>query len=277
MHRNDYGDNTDGETTTTTVVLIPKRLIFTYKWKILERREPVHFYNNIQKTIAGYKSYWNTTSSSSDEVVVSFLDNTDCRNVIVRSAPYLLDHFEKEDKGSYRADICRLATLYEEGGYYFDVDMELIEPFVPPAHVDFATAVEGDSMLQTDSYFFQSFLATAPQHPIIEKALHVVRDYYEHERYSFVPSLAWMGPYTLKKAFDEYYRSYQSTRSSGEYAATRNVFLLKEVNLQEGIYDHLPRRKGRGCCCNYVVQDSERNRAYFYSRMVGAGWHCDFP
>lgn len=239
--------------------LIPKRLVFTYKWNLLERKEPGHLYDNVVHTVEGYKASW---KGFEPEVVM--LDNDDCRKIIDRAAPFLMEHFEKEEKGSYKADMCRLATLYESGGYYFDVDMELVEPFVAPLGVDFVTVVEGES-----TYFFQSFLATSPKHPVIERALHVVQEYYEKDRYSTWPQKTWMGPYTLKHAFDDCYR-----------AATErltNVYLLKELKLSPGVYDNLERRKGNGCCCNFVVQDQDQKQPYFYSRIVGSGGHCDFP
>jgi mannosyltransferase OCH1-like enzyme len=33
-----------------------------------------------------------------------------------------------ENFGFFKGDLCRLAALYKYGGYYFDIDLEVIEP-----------------------------------------------------------------------------------------------------------------------------------------------------
>ena len=253
---------------------IPRRLIFTYKWDILERHKPRHFYKNIQKTIQGYEDYWkqqdNNSSSptSSSPIVVSFLNDTTCETLIENVAPALLPHFQEEELGSYRSDICRLAALYRHGGYYFDIDMELVQPMVAPPTVSFLTVREANP----DGYFFQSFLATTPGHPVIHRALtSTLPEFYAHRRHDASAPHVWMGPYTLHQA---YYQQQQAMQND----TTTTSLLLSEVNLDDhprrSTYPTIPRRrKNHGCCCNYVIQHADT--VYFYSRMVGSGPHCE--
>ena len=42
----------------------------------------------------------------------------------------LKSHFLLESDGSFKSNICWTVALYLHGGYYFDVDMEVIEPIV---------------------------------------------------------------------------------------------------------------------------------------------------
>jgi Glycosyltransferase sugar-binding region containing DXD motif len=240
---------------------IPHRLIFTYKWNLLERQEPRHFYDNVLHTIRAYQAVW-----GENDCTIVFLDDESCRTVIDATAPMLRPYFDKEPKGSFRSDICRVVELYARGGYYFDIDMELIDqPFIMEDHADdskqastFGTAVEAGA-----GHFFQSFLISAPGNPILKLAFAKIQQFYDDRS---PRQYMHMGPYTLKAAYDELH---------GETNAT----LLQEVNLEDhsalSYYPNLQRRNGRGCCCNYVLL--YHNVPYFYSRMVGAGFHCDYP
>jgi len=56
------------------------------------------------------------------------LTDDDCCALLQRVEPKLVPHFDREKKGAYKADICRVAALFEEGGYYFDIDIRVITP-----------------------------------------------------------------------------------------------------------------------------------------------------
>jgi hypothetical protein len=45
-------------------------------------------------------------------------------------SPRLLEYFNKEKRGSWRSDICRVADLYLKGGYYMDNDMRAVRAIV---------------------------------------------------------------------------------------------------------------------------------------------------
>ena len=55
--------------------------------------------------------------------------------------------FDKERYGPYKSDICRLSTLYEGGGYYFDNDFEVSQDVRPllPSNISLSTVLELDS------------------------------------------------------------------------------------------------------------------------------------
>jgi hypothetical protein len=74
----------------------------------------------------------------------------------------------KKEKGMYKADICRVAELYLNGGYYFDVDLLAVHSVSPADSVRFAT-VRGQGWPKHG--FFQAFTARAPGHPILKKVL----------------------------------------------------------------------------------------------------------
>jgi mannosyltransferase OCH1-like enzyme len=95
-----------------------------------------------------------------------------------RTEPRLIKHFEKE-QGMYKADICRVAELYQNGGYYFDIDLLAVHPVSPAESVGFAT-VMGTGWPKHG--FFQAFTDGAPGHPILKKSLNALLEVYEGRR-----------------------------------------------------------------------------------------------
>jgi hypothetical protein len=145
---------------------IPHQLIFTFKYNLLERQEPLALYQNLQRTIQIYREGW-----GEPEAPVWFLNDTDCRSAIHAVKPELLTDFDFEPNGSWKADMCRIAALYLTGGYYFDVDMEVVEAFRPSRDTTFVTVEAGQT-------FFQSFLASDPKNRILGQALDEMLVYY---------------------------------------------------------------------------------------------------
>ncbi len=57
----------------------------------------------------------------------TFLTNDDCIDLINRTDPDLIPYFEYLP-GMYKADLCRATDLTLHGGYYFDVDILVVQP-----------------------------------------------------------------------------------------------------------------------------------------------------
>jgi len=160
-----------------TVSSIPHRLIFTFKTNILDTRAPLRFYENVQNTIQHYRRAWadtdNKTNSSTMEVW--FLDNGACRDVLrdVGGGPELVHHFDAETRGAFKADLCRIAALLARGGYYMDIDMKTLQPFVLNDGTTFSSV-----WMPGRRGFFQSFCASTPNHPVVKRALDLMVRYY---------------------------------------------------------------------------------------------------
>mmetsp|Transcript_19914 Transcript_19914/g.32306 ORF Transcript_19914/g.32306 Transcript_19914/m.32306 type:complete len:356 (-) Transcript_19914:326-1393(-) len=232
--------------------LIPHNLLFTYAHNVLESKAPSHFFDNVQHTIAEYRRAW-----GQPEAPVHFLDDDDCRTLLNRVEPALVQYFDAEKQGKFKADICRVAALYESGGYYFDVDIQVVKPFHPADGVSFTTVVghSFDRAVPIGKWvFFQAFLASAPRHPILREALRIMLLHYEG---SHAVRGADMGPSTLQ---DAYHAVPKAHRGDG--------LLLQEVILEAGMYPDLPRLQGTGLC-NLVVHDQLQSAVYFFSRIVG--------
>jgi hypothetical protein len=233
---------------------IPRRLLFTYMSKLLETKEPAALYDNVLKTIKMYREAWGELDAP-----VWFLDDDDCRSAIYAAKPHLLPYFDKEIDGSWKADICRVAALYLTGGYYFDVDMEAVNPWIPSHNVTFATA---DDVIKNG--FFQSFLASEKEGRIMGETLDELLIFYQ-DRKSRIDIL--LGVATLKWAFNSLPQS-----ELGE------TVLLAEIGYSlEDSEISSRRREAVGCCCHYKVQERVSNVTIFYSRIVGNNWKCADP
>jgi hypothetical protein len=226
-------------------------------------------YANILHTIGVYSTAWNEPSPT-----VWFLSNDDCRVVINSTEPRLLPYFNKQTtKGMYKADICRVAALYERGGYYFDIDIRALKAVMLPKKTRFATVWDEPPRADnTSRSFFQAFLASDARNPILKEALRIMLDYYEgrHDLHGY------MGPSTLR---DAYFAVDPSTRGDDN----NTTILLMQINLDKKRrkrdavpYPNLTLQSGRGCCCNYIVHDPDTEIAYFFSRIVGVkgNRHC---
>jgi hypothetical protein len=234
---------------------IPRMLLFTYKSKILETKEPPAFYENVQRTIKMYREAW-----EEPDAPVWFLDDDDCRSAIYAAKPALVTYFDREVDGSWKADICRVAALYLTGGYYFDVDMEAVNPWIPSRNITFATAVE-----PAKTRYFQSFLASEKKGRVIEEALNELLLFYEDMK-SRKDIL--LGPDTLKWAFD-----------SLPPSELGDTVVLEEIPYSPENSTEISsrRREAVGSCCHYKVQEPVSNVTMFYSRIVGSSTKCTDP
>jgi mannosyltransferase OCH1-like enzyme len=248
---------------------IPHRILFTYKSNILETKEPKLYYENIQNTIQQYQTFWTKQQQPEEEpninnIAVEFLDNAACRHHIEIAAPALVPYFDTEPKGMFKGDMCRTAALYNQGGYYFDVDIHVIQPISLEYNISFATVVSSSGV------FFQAFLASTKHHPILQRTLQEMLHYYQNK-----PLVQWflglpMGCETLTRAYQSLTRHQRG-----------NTRILQEMNLasiwkKNLYYPQLPRQVGKGHLCNYIVHDALEQQPYFFSRLVGS-FRCPYP
>mmetsp|Transcript_4772 Transcript_4772/g.10137 ORF Transcript_4772/g.10137 Transcript_4772/m.10137 type:complete len:360 (-) Transcript_4772:1848-2927(-) len=237
---------------------IPHVIYFTYKTNILQTRRPRLFYDNVMNTTTKYMQAWNDGNAQ-----LRFLDDNACREAISLAEPKLLFHFNNETKGAYKADICRAAALYNTGGYYFDVDIRVVNPVLLKPDVVFSSVRE-EIKKKKSFNFFQAFLASAPRHAVIRETLKIMLAYYEgrHELHG------WMGVSTMGDGFKA------AAANPNEMGKIRILQELKNVPEVEEYYADLPAQDGIGCCCQHIVHDAQERRVYFYSRIVGAGQYC---
>jgi mannosyltransferase OCH1-like enzyme len=232
---------------------IPHILWFTYRHDLLQKKEPKIFYDNVMKTIHAYRLEWNDMNAPA-----YFLVDSNCTDLLLevdrREHTTLAKAFASEHRGALKADLCRVAALYLYGGYYFDVDLEVVRPLRMDPKVSFSTVQ--DSLL---GYFFQAFLAATPGHPVLRENLNTMMEYYvEKKGTCFEEAQLVVGPCTLMEAWKR--------TSHASHGHTR---ILRESHLQmHGLFPNVLQR-GKGSACHWVVDDPEEIQVYFYSRVMG--------
>lgn len=239
--------------------LIPHILVFTYQDNLLKNpKRHVSFHANIMNTIQMYRKLW-----EEPQAPVWFLDDADCRQAIGEVEPRLVSFFNKESRGGFKADICRAAALYLRGGYYFDVDIEVIRPFSLTTYpeISFVTAV---SPHNSDT-FFQAVLFAEPKNEPMRLSMNFMLQYYL-KNYTLLHNL--LGPTALRSAFDVY------PKYKDKSHLQNHVLLLYETLLTDHreLFPRLPRQTGIGPYCNFVVHDNKQ--PYFYSRKQGITHNC---
>ncbi|KAL3781889.1 hypothetical protein ACHAWO_010051 [Cyclotella atomus] len=265
---------------------IPHRLVFTHFADLFDcirsaanSSSPL-LYNlaeNAKHTVNLYAEIWY-------DVEYVFLTDDDCVTVVNESMPELVRWFENPMlEGMYKADICRAAYLYLRGGYYFDIDVLVVRPYVAPANTNFVT-VRGDGW--PENGFFQAFLAAEKGHPIIHKSLQLMLDYMNSNKKHY------LGPMALMESWVQIANITNATTAQSK----DGVHLLAEANLMElakllpypkimaylesnftTMLQQVPVQFGDRCqfsagACNVMVMDELDETVYFYSRVIGTTW-----
>jgi hypothetical protein len=238
----------------------PHALVFTYKHNLLETKEPVILYDNVMNTIRQYRRLWNDAQPAP----IRFLDDAACRLAIQQSEPKLVMHFDNEKEGKFKADICRVADLYNHGGYYFDVDLKTIQPIRLNATITFSSVLSG---YPNFDQFFQAFLATTPKHPVLGEALQIMLRYYTG---SHTIRGKNVGTSTLWDAYDAVD---EAKRGPSKLLVETKNTKENEAN-GEWYYPDIPKLDGVGCCCDQICHDPEEKVVYFYARVPGSGKYC---
>jgi hypothetical protein len=293
------GDNNNQDDTNG---MIPHGLLFTYKHNILETKEPSAYYENVQNTIRKYRQAWKEPNAT-----VVFLDDVECLALIKQHEPRLVRPYQQELYGAYKGDICRMVALYQTGGYYFDIDIEVLKPLVPKKNNQTPTTFITSWVMGGPSVkgFFQAVLCATPKNPIIAAGIQsMIDDWYYNEKViskfrdswylkeeqkevggSIMPvfneSVFFSKPYqTELSKFHAFRFMGPSTLWKGWEAAlqtrtttTTSHWLLEEIDLRikrnGGSQYPKMNRQETYWGCNFLVHDPNDRTPYFYSRCRG--------
>ena len=125
-------------------------------------------------------------------------------------AQQLVDYFDHERAGMYKADLCRGAALWETGGLYFDVDlgvrMNVITALEQSRQAKNASKTTFCTVLvhrrsHRPGAFFQAFIGVTPRNAMMKRYVELFLDYYQGKlpEYKGEP----LGVVLLKRAMDE--------------------------------------------------------------------------
>lgn len=278
--------------------LIPNKLLFNYKENLLVGSASSK-YPDLQRNV--YK-----TIKLHPNMEIIFYDNRECARAINRvHSQELREAFEQEETGMFKSDICRLAMLWEHGGYYFDNDMEVLKDMrrTFAANVSLSSVL-GLARCNRPNAIFQAFVAAMPKHPAIKEALDGTMEWYKQKVYlqtQGVPkgfkrlmgtevlgaaAMHWLGVESLKAG--HLHRQVRDlTGSSGLLQTNTSADFMQEAEsgwdsayFFEEAEGHLSdfglqKRDGKGSSCNVYVKDS--NNVVAWSRFVGSGEWCVKP
>jgi hypothetical protein len=213
-----------------------------------------------------------------------FGDDKLCRAYIVRAhSEELAAFFDRQKKGMYKSDLCRFAMLYEEGGYYFDNDVEMLEDVrkMDFQGASFASVTEFP-WHGTVRFLHEAFVAATPRHPAVKLTLDLFLQFY---RKSLQPGwhdgpLGVYGPEVAGRAMMKWLNlkgEFKQTMGMTAYTPPghpeRRAYFLKETNLIKEY--QLPDRTAPGkCCCNFFFADQNKPLAWAHARGAKNSKEC---
>jgi len=239
------------------VPTIPHTLWFASRHELSSlQKENIKHYNNILKTVKAYKLAWGT-----DNVEYKILDNKACMNAIVKlpitgASSALFEFYLKEfkDHPSKGFDICRAAVLFQTGGYFFNEELEVIEPYTSKNNDITFVGVKSQS-----SIFLPSFVASTAEHPVMQEVIT-----------KFIMLALKKIKLSTTLSGGEIYRD--AYNSQDKNTMSKSVLLLeKHMTVLDNEYDKKPVRSHK---CSYVIYSPESKKIHFYTRMFIDGEYC---
>lgn len=201
---------------------------------------------------------------------VRFLTNPECTRCIQRvmgEASPLVNFFQRESQGMFKADICRGAALYETGGLYLDVDLQArmnLWQAISPKTEFVVPRVHAQS--KYPGAFFQAFIGVTPRHAIMKRYLELFVDYYQGKLGEMKGPL---GVLLLRRAHDDVV----GVAVKENEDASSNIELWQEVLYSQRLFPNVaPPSWGTRRACHFVVVANRKPPFIvpFYSRVKGS-------
>lgn len=155
---------------------IPQQLVCTGSQDIFELlSDPIK--SNIRKTLEMNPGF-----------ELRYFGDKACYSYLEKHFPstQLAALYRNETHGMYRGDICRAAVLANEGGFYTDLDLEMIVPFkqIVDQSITFISAhsVDGDIL--------NALMGVTPGNPIMKKMIVELENWYTGPRQGFLGTQA---------------------------------------------------------------------------------------
>lgn len=133
---------------------------------------------------------------------VRYFNNSACRAYLEATNPDLVLFFNAETHGSLRGDICRTAVLAREGGFYVDLDMQLVVPLKELVD-DETTFMSARSSM---SGVLNAIIAATPHNPVMLSTLAHIGKWYRKETPHDGSGL--LGPETMRRGLDDSMRTH---------------------------------------------------------------------
>eukprot|EP00435_Cladocopium_sp_Y103_P010085 s2496_g2.t1 len=145
------------------------------------------------------------------------------------------------------ADVFRYLVLYDQGGYYADLDVGCstpIDQFPVPKNVSMILAYESGSRLRERDrqwhnfsrveQFQNWFMASAPGNPVLRRALDIIREKFT---WQVQTTLDLTGPGTLSDAVHEFLATTSSEKGVPAEISRRTNYSKKHIFPSENLYE----------------------------------------
>ena len=207
---------------------IPKTILQTYHDKSLI---PTKVYNNIKEYAPDYFH-------------IVFNDD-ECKEFIKKYyGDELLTVYNNISEGAHRADLFRYCHLYQYGGIYMDIKIELLHPFTEIHKLFHDENIQFSSVLsKVPLTIFQGYIATVPNNTLLLELIEYIKNNYDKcgDNYHLFTS-------------DLYHKLSQKC-SMREGINTNDIFLFTEKLYDKSVcYDGLDRHN----VCSYITIDNEK-------------------
>mmetsp|Transcript_10474 Transcript_10474/g.19284 ORF Transcript_10474/g.19284 Transcript_10474/m.19284 type:complete len:406 (+) Transcript_10474:87-1304(+) len=176
---------------TITTQRIPSQLVLTGRNASLDGIHPA--------ALANIKN----VSARSPNLSIRWLGDQACLEYLSKHFDdELQQFFRNEVHGAFRGDICRSAVLLREGGFYMDLDVQLVMPLT--ALIDNATTFMAvyEAPEMSVGGMLNALMAVEPGSAVMNATLHEIRRWYRKE----VNTTGWMGPVTLMRGLHKVVR-----------------------------------------------------------------------
>lgn len=246
---------------------IPHKIWFASKYELSKLKESNHkHFDNIQNTITLYKNALNTDNDIEYEI----LDYKACMNIVTNfQYSILFELFMKgfhknndnnnDQKHGYKGfDICRIIVLYENGGYFFNDEVNVVEPFVPTNNeISFIGVVNPSGL------FLSSFIAASPKNSIINDII---------SKYILLAQKK-LSMTTNNIAGEIYLDAYHKNieEDSSKTASTTSLLVEKHLTEMDEVYDV---KSKQTFICNFVISDPKSKKIKFFTRFYAFGEDC---
>ena len=183
----------------------------------------------------------------------------ECEKLLVTLGyPKLKQAMVNEPHGAYKSDICRVAVLYDNGGYYSDDDVLAEQSLVAVVEAKYAKGARFVSQWEeADGGVFNTFIAAAPRHEVMRRALERMDGLYNG---TFKRTHTHIGPGTLRDAVAGFLAAHPGR--------SEEVFMMKEIELSRKHWSN-PFWVARNC--RLVVADPDPDGFGVLFRSHGEG------
>jgi len=163
------------------------------------------------------------------ELHVRYFNNTECHAYLEEYMPLLVKFYNKQRHGAYKGDICRTAILAREGGFYVDLDMQLVAPLLDLVddETTFMTAKSGTEGC------LNAIIAASPGNLVMLNTLAEMEKWFQYEH----DENELLGPVTMQRGLENTLaaecpeKNWSTVRGQFKCGANNAVRLFQEQHL----------------------------------------------